>query len=309
MLDQFCQPTCLKMAIIHDLVTELISFIFLYGFDLGMDISVLLEAQHSYNAYRILDNSNGDTSVSNNESKHITFCSSGPWNKDDYQREIKSFGKALLAMIIFTALACFLTLSFLVGNILIIYRTATSSRSDENQSEKYVTVKFVFGFVCSVLQDIPLTCLAVDLYIRRSGPQGLTCWACYHDETCADKHVLRERFDHTRTLLAVSLTAAAVVSLYKGLTTFYRWSRVDNCRCYEIRACVSIFVGVCFAIVILTPCLGLLKFSLFTLPSESGSVFSGITDKLFMIGVMIWGVFIVVVVCCPLLRCIQHVES
>ena len=297
------------MAIIHDSVRELISFIFLYGFNLGMDISVLLEAQQSYNAYRVLDNSSGDTGVNNNESKQIPFCSSGPWNKDDYQTEIKSFGEALLAMTIFTALACFLILSYLVGNIWINYRTVTSSKSEENQSEKYVVVRFVFGFVCSVLQDIPLTCLAVDLYTRRSGPEGLTCWACYHDETCGDKHILRERFDHTRALVAVSLTAAAVVSLFKGLTTFYRWSRVDNCRCYEIRACVSIFVGVCFATVVITPCLGLLKFSLFTLPSESGNVFSGITDRLFMVGVMIWGVFIIVVVCCPLLRCLQRVES
>ena len=297
------------MAIIHDSVRELISFIFLYGFDLGMDISVLLEAQQSYDVYRVLVHSSGDTSVNNNESKQIPFCSSGPWNKEDYHREIESFGKALLAMTIFTALACFLILSYLGGNIWIIYRTATSSKSEENQSEKYVTVRFVFGFACSVLQDIPLTCLAVDLYTRRSGPQGLTCWACYYDETCADKHILGERFDDTRSLVAVSLTAAAAVSLYKGLTTFYRWSRVDNCRCYEIRACVSIFVGVCFAVVIITPCLGLLKFSFFTLPSESESVFSGIADRLFIVGVMIWGVSIVVVFCCPLLRCLQQVES
>ena len=296
------------MAIVHDLMRELISFIFLYGFDLGMDISVLFEAQQSYNAYQFLKNSN-DTSVNYNESKQITFCSSGPWNKDDYNREIKSFGEALVAMTFFTALACFLILSYLVGNILITYRTSTSSKSEENQGDKYVTVKLVFGLVCSVFQDIPLTCLAADLYIRRSGPQGLTCWACNRDETCADKYILHKRFDHTRTLVAVSLTAAAVVSLYKGLTTFYRWSRVDHCRCYEIRACVSIFVGVCFAIVVMTPCLGLLKFSFFTLASESGSVFSGITDRLFMIGVMIWGVFIVVAFCCPLLRCMQHVES
>lgn len=296
------------MAIVLDLMRELISFIFLYGFDLGMDISVLYEAQQSYNAFRILDNSN-DTSVNGNESKQIPFCSSGPWDKDDYQSEIKSFGEALVAMTFFTALACFLILSYLVGSILITYRTVTSSKWEVNQNDQYITTKLVFGFVCSVLQDLPLTCLAADLYVRRSGPQGLTCWACYHDETCADKHILRKRLEHTRTLVAVSLTAAAVVSLYKGLTTFYRWSRVDNCRCYEIRGCVSIFVGVCFAIVVITPCLGVLKFSFFTLPSESGSVFGGITDKLFMIGVMIWGVFIVLAFCCPLLRCIQHVES
>lgn len=282
-------------------------FVLLYGFDLGTDISVLFEAQRSHTAYkRFLDNSND---VSNNESKQIPFCSSDPWNKDDYQREIKSFSEALLAMKFFTALACFLIVSYLVAYILLIRRTITNSKLQENQSEKYVTVKFVFGCVCSMLQDIPLTCLAVDLFAKRSGSQGLTCWACYHDETCADKYILAKRFEQTKTLMAVSLTAAAIVSFYKGLTTFYRWSKVDNCRCFEIRACVSMFVGGCFALVVMTPCLGLLKFSFFTLPSESGNVFSGITDSLFMIGVMIWGVFIVVAFCCPLFRCIQQAQK
>lgn len=289
----------------YDLVRELLFFILLYGFDLGTDISVLFEAHRSYTTYKsFLENSND---ARNNTSKQIIFCSSGPWNKDDYKREIKAFGAALVAMKFFTALACFLILSYLIAyTVLIIHRLITNSDREENQSDKYVTVKFVFAFVCSMLQDIPLTCLAVDLYVKRSGSHGLTCWACYHDETCADKYILGKRFKHTTTLLAVSLTAAVIVSLCKGLTTFYRWSKVDNCRCYELRACVSIFVGGCFTLVIMTPCLGILKFSFFTLPSESANVFSGITDRLFMMGIIIWGVFIVVAFCCPLLRCIQQ---
>ena len=62
------------MAIVLDLMRELISFIFLYGFDLGMDISVLYEAQQSYNAFRILRDNSNDTSVNSNESKQIPFC-------------------------------------------------------------------------------------------------------------------------------------------------------------------------------------------------------------------------------------------
>ena len=289
---------------VHDLVRELIFFILLYGFDLGTDISVLFEAHRSYTTYkRLLDISN-DTR--GNERKQIPFCSSGPWNNDDYQREIKSFGMTLLAMKFFTALACFLIFSYLVAYILMIRRAIKNSDLQENQSEKYVTMKFVLGCVCSSLQDIPLTCLAVDLLVKRSGQQGLTCWACYHDETCADKYILGKRLDQTKILVAASLASAAIVSVYKGLTSFFRWSRVDQCRCYEIRFCVSSFVGGCFALVVMTPCLGILKFTFFTLPSESGNAFSGITDKVFMIGVIIWGVFIVVAVCCPSLRCIQH---
>ena len=153
-----------------------------------------------------------------------------------------------------------------------------------------------------MVQDISLTSLSVDLFVKRTGPKGLICWGCYYDETCVDKYILGKRFDHTTTLLAISLTAVVILSLYKGFVIFYRWSRVDECHCYEIRACVSLFVGGCFALVVLTPCLALFKFAFFTLPSESENVFSGITDRLFMIGVMIWGVFIVIAFCCPLLR-------
>ncbi|KAL9980559.1 hypothetical protein ACROYT_G009162, partial [Oculina patagonica] len=123
--------TVRTMTVVHDLVRELIFFILLYGFDLGTDISVLFEAQRSYTAYkRFLDNPSDASNY--NESKQIPFCSSGPWNNDDYQREIKSFGEALLAMKFFTALASFLIFSYLVAYILMIRRTIKYSNLQEN---------------------------------------------------------------------------------------------------------------------------------------------------------------------------------
>ena len=294
------------MATLQELTRELVFFIVLYGFDLGTDLSVLFEALRSHNAFKRFIEDFSDTQTKGNHTQQLLFCSSGPWNKDDLQREIKSFGELLVAMKFFTALACFVILSFLVAYIWNIHRTLTEPNFADYQRNKNVTFQLVFGFVCSMLQDIPLTCLAVVLYANRSGPEGLTCWVCSQDPSCSDKQILGGRFEHTRTLVALSLTAVALVSLYKGLASFYRWTETSVVRCYEIRACVSIFVGGCFAVVILTPALGLLKFQFFTLSSESTNVFSGISDRLFMIGVIMWGGFFVIAFCCPLLRCMKR---
>lgn len=148
-----------------------------------------------------------------------------------------------------------------------------------------------------------MICLIVDLYIRWFGLEGFICWVCYYDEICGDKYILCECFDYIRVLVVVSLIVVVVVSLFKGFIIFYWWSRVDNCCCYEICVCVFIFVGVCFVIVVIIFCLGFLKFLFFIFFLEFGNVFSGIMDRFFMVGVMVWGVFIIVVVCCFLLWC------
>lgn len=295
-----CNDNLWMMATLRELIIEVALFILLYGFDIGTDISVLLEAQRTYNDYRSLFQNSNDSA--RNESKQIGFCSSGPWNTEDYQRNLGSFDSTLIAMKVFLTLASFLFLLYLALHIWIIHLVIGDPDLEEHEIEKYITAKFVFGLTCSMVQDISLTSLSVDLFVKRTGPKGLICWGCYYDETCVNKYILGKRFDHTTTLLAISLTAVVILSLYKGFVIFYRWSRVDECHCYEIRACVSLFVGGCFALVVLTPCLALFKFAFFTLPSESENVFSGITDRLFMIGVMIWGVFIVIAFCCPLLR-------
>lgn len=290
------------MATLRDLIVEVAVFMLLSGFDLGTDISVLLEAHRSHNDYtRLFQNSNDSA---RNESKLIGFCSSGPWKTKDFRRNLGSFKSTLIAMKVFTALAGLLFLLYLATHVWIIHLVIEDPDLEEYEIKEYITAKFVFGLACSMIQDLPLTSLSVDLFVKRAGPKGLICWGCHFDGTCVDKYSLEKRFDHTTTLLAISLTAVVIVSLYKGFVMFYRWSRVDECHCYELRACVSLFVGGCFALVILTPCLGLFKFAFFTLPSESENVFSGITDRLFMIGIMIWGVFIVVAFCCPLLRCV-----
>ena len=293
------------MTAVQGLVRELLFFIILYGFDLGTDFSVLFEALRSHTTYKHFLEDFSDTKAHTNSTKQLILCSSGSWNRDNLQREIKSFQELLIAMEVFTILASFIVFLFLVAYIWNIYRAMTDSNFAVYQSNKNVTFQVIFGFACSTLQDIPLTCLAVELYIKRSGPRGLTCWACFQDQTCIDKHILSSRFEDTKTLVTITLTAVVLVSVYKGLIMFYRWSETGVVRCYEIRACVSIFVGVCYALVILTPALGLFKFQFFTLSTESTNVFSGITDRLFMVGAIMWGGFFVVACCCPLLRCIR----
>ena len=286
----------IKRGLLRDFV---LTFIF-YGFDLGTHFGVLIEAQINYNGYKnLLDNSGYKENVGN---KSFLHCSGGVWTKDDYTLEVESFGKTLIAVKFFVSLGSLLVAAVLVTYVHMIQQLMKYPDLLKEARDKNLTRQFFLGFACSMLQDIPMACLAVDLYADRSGPLGLICWQCSQDTTCNDKEVLEGRFSHTMTVLVLSLTATLLVSLYKGITTFYRWSKVDNVHCYEIRSCVSMFVGGYYALIIITPSLGLFKYKFFLLASERSSPFNGITDSLFMLGLCGWGIFVVIAFCCPLLH-------
>ncbi|XP_031550624.1 uncharacterized protein LOC116288050 [Actinia tenebrosa] len=232
-------------------------------------------------------------------------CSRGPWNHEDYTKEVKDFGIELKVCWFFLTVACLLFISFTAVYIIMIYKSKLDPDFYKEQRHKYARIKLYFGFACSMLQDIPITCLAVDLYVTRSGSKGLLCWQCAQDKSCTTKYVLRERITRMTALLSVSLLTTAITSAYKGVTTFYRWSRVREAKCFELRACVSLFVGCIYALIIITPSLALVKYKFFSLASQSGNVFAGTVDSLFMIGIICWAVFVVVAFCCPIVQSIR----
>ena len=175
----------------------------------------------------------------------------------------------------------------------------------EENRDNIVRVKFTFGFILSFVLDIPGSCLAVALYSMRHGEQGLHCWDCAQDVTCSKKQELEHRIYLSQVVVVVMFFGLLVVSLWKGITTFYRWSKTDKVDCWQLRGCVALFVGTYYAVIILTPALGLFKYRYFMLPSQKENVFANFTDSLFMIGMLGWVIFMVVGCCFPLLRCIR----
>ena len=291
------------MAVNRGLLREFALVVFLYLLNLGTDLGVFFEALDSYNTYTKFLTSPDYKSL--NGTENYLFCSKGPWIKIDYQKEIKIFGRVIDACLFFLALALLLITAYIIAYVWIIIKTALNPQYLIEKREKYVRIKFVFGFACSMLQDIPMACIAVDLYAQRSGAQGLICWSCAQDPSCNQKDELEYRFMKVLGVLVVSLLAMLIVSLYKGITTFYRWTKIEDMSCWQIRSCVSLFAGTYYALIMLTPSLALFKYKFFQLESEKTNVFSDITDSLFMVGLIGWAVFAVIAFCCPLLRLIR----
>ena len=286
------------------LTREFIFFLIIYGLDLGMDIGMFFDAVYSHSNYAAIMKRNvSDYKV--NHTRSILFCSTGPWIRKDFTKKIDHFEGIMYTYSFFICVGALLTTGFLCSYVWMLYQTTVSPEFIIEKRELYVDIKFWFGFLASMIYDIPASVLAVELYSERSGAAGFLCWECAQDKHCNDKEILQERQEKLLLLIVFNMVAFVIVSLYKGVTTFYRWSKIDNMRnlrCSEIRSCPARLAGSNYAIIMLKPSLGLLKFKFVSLSSNSGSIFAGVTESLFLIGGLGWAVFSVIAFCCPLLR-------
>jgi hypothetical protein len=291
------------MPLKKSFLREFMIFIFLYLANLGLDFSVVFEAREGYLAFvKLLHQTDyKDYNVTTN----FLGCSKGPWDHKDYTNEVNDFGIVVSVCWFFLAVSSVLFTSFAAVYVIMMWKSKIDPDFFKEQRDKHVRIRYCFGFACSMLQDVPMTCLAVDMYVNRSGSTGLLCWQCAQDYNCTEKEVLQTKIKRMTALLSMSLLMTVLVSAYKGVTTFYRWTRVQEVKCYELRGCVSLFVGCIYALIIITPSLALIKYTFFSMPSQNANMFAGIVDSLFMVGIVSWAVFVVVAFCCPLLRSIR----
>lgn len=263
------------------LTREFVCFLIIYGLNFGMDVGVFFDAIQSHTRYEKFFKSD---SYAVNQTRSILKCSTGPWIRRDVEKRIDHFEAIMYTYSFFICVGALLISGFLFAYIWMLYQTTVAPEFIIEKRELYVDIKFWFGFLCSMLYNIPASCLCVELYSERSGEAGLTCFECSQDPNCNDKEILLKRQEKLLILVIFNMVAFVIVSLYKGVTTFYRWSKVDNMpnlRCSEIRACAALFAGSNYAIIMLTPALGLLKFKFFSLSTNTGSIFAGVTESLF----------------------------
>lgn len=291
------------MTLKKGFLREFVIFLLLNLLNLGFDFSVVFEAREGYVVFAKLLSQ--PDYKKNNVTKTFLDCSRGPWNHEDYTNAVSNFGIELEVCYFFLAVACLLLMSFTTMYIIMIVKSKIDPDFYKEQREKYARIKLYLGFACSMLQDIPMTCLAVDVYVTRSGSKGLLCWQCAQDNRCTTKDFLEERINRMTALLSICLLTTAITSAHKGIAVFYRWSRVQEAKCFELRACVSLFVGCIYALVIITPSLALVKYKFLSLASQSNHMFAGTVDSLFMIGIIFWAIFVVVAFCCPIIQSIR----
>ena len=246
------------------LAREFVCFLIIYGFDFGMDVGVFFDAIQTHARYEKFFNAGEDYKLNNTAG--ILSCSTGPWTRKDYEKKIDHFEGIMYTYSFFICVGGLLITGFLFAYIWMLYQTTISPEFIIEKRELYVDIKFWFGFLCSMVYDIPASVLGVELYSERSGAAGLMCWECEQDMACNDKEILQDRQEKLLLLVVFNMVSFVIVSLYKGVTTFYRWSKVDNMpnlRCSDIRACAALFAGSNYAIIMLTPCSRLAQVQVF----------------------------------------------
>ena len=287
---------------VKGLVIEFGILVFLNLLDLGTDLAVYSEAQISRDRYNKLVHSN---SYRANFTRGYQFCTSSEWDRRDYQDKIQVFGRVVDVYLFFLFISAIVFVCYMIVFIWFIIKCSREQYYLIENTDKLADIKFTFGALLSFSLNVPGACIAVYLYSERWGATGFLCWECAQDPVCNDKRVFAKRTYITLAVIACNFLGLVIISLWKGITTFYRWSKTDKVDCWPVRGCVSLFVGCIFTVIMITPSLGVFKYKFFMLPSQKKNVFAEFTDSLFMIGLLGWVILAVVGCCFPLLRLIR----
>ena len=293
------------MAIdVKGLFREFLLIIFLYCLDLGTGFGCYSEIYKSRSQYQQW--LKPDHNYVYNNTKEFGPCKEGTfWDREIYERELKLYSRLSDAYLFFLVISGAVFLCYILAYLWFVLRSWHKPTFLEDNRDHIVKVKFTFGFILSFTLDIPGSCIAVFLYHMRHGERGLHCWDCSQDVTCDKVLEFLFRQKISRSVIILMFFGLVLVSLWKGITTFYRWSKTDKVDCWQLRGCVALFVGTYYVAIILTPALGVFKYEFFKLPSQHGNVFANFTDSLFMIGLLGWLIFMVIGCCFPIIRYIR----
>ncbi|XP_078366471.1 uncharacterized protein LOC144650621 [Oculina patagonica] len=284
------------------LLAEFIIFMLLQGFDLFSNSWVLNESVGVLNRVEDYENYPNVSAINNSVPD---FCVSVQWSKEQITKEVDHFSSVIYVYCFFLAVsACIFTLHLLAW-LYTLQLSLRSRRFNANTQAALIKMKVYFLIAASILQDIPLSAISAELFSLQQGQDGLVCWYCKVSGLCQDEEQLASRLGRSTTAMWLNFAAIGLTSLWKGISSFYRWSRVDVCEAFYFRACTAVFAGGLYLIVILSPAMTVLKYRYFVRPGVTGGLLEDVIDRVYIIGAIFWVLVLAVIFCCPLLNLIR----
>lgn len=293
------------------ILVEFLIFLVLQGFDVYCTYGVYLEASNALVNYEEFvshltsSNSTQKEGGRNLSALPLEFCSSSTFKP---QKMIELFEQYETTVDIYLTFTIIATINFSLHFLLWVVTIGFSLMEAEFLQENWdilVKGKIVFTMAANFIQDIPCSTIAIELYLLRRGTSGLICWQCSVDPDCESLEYLETLLAPSTQALTLLILAICLTTLWKAISSFFRWSRADECDVFIIRATTSLFAGFLYACIIMTPAMTILKYRFFTLPGVTPGFLADLVDKLFIIGALFWSVGILTVCCCPLLRLIR----
>jgi hypothetical protein len=285
---------------------EFIIFLVLQGFDVYCNFAVFLNCKDDAKTYD--DISKVDPSIAlqkNYTNKPTSYCTRGEFETKPITELREKFNGILEVYFTFVVVSSIIfSLHFMLWVTTITFSILVPDFLQEHW-DVLVKGKVGFTLAANFVQDIPCSMLAMELYLLRRGSDGLVCWQCAMDLTCLTTSNVETLLAPSTSLLSLLIVAVTISTLWKAISSFFRWSRVDECDVFIIRAATALFAGFLYACIILTPMLAILKYEFFKLPGVEPGLVGAIVDKVFIVGALFWAVGILGVCCCPLLRLIR----
>lgn len=285
---------------------EFIIFVFLQGFNLYAVFSVLGDATSDaarYDKLATLDP--GIPQRKNYTSKPTSYCSQEPFDPQKLADTRKAYTAMIEAYSAFVVIASLIfSFHFLLWVFTIVFSYLIPDFLQEHWT-LLVRGKVAFTLAANFLQDIPCSVIATQLFLLRRGASGLICWDCAMDLNCLHTARVEELMSPSNSKITVLAMGIILATMWKAVSSFFRWSRLDECELFLIRAATSLFAGFLYTCFIITPMFAIMKYQYYILPGIQPGLLASIIDKVFIVGVLFWAVGILGVCCCPLLKLIR----
>ncbi|XP_065067115.1 uncharacterized protein LOC135692753 [Rhopilema esculentum] len=166
---------------------------------------------------------------------------------------------------------------------------------------KWVKLKDLCYRASTLLGDLPAIAIAVAIYGQLRGKTGIGCWECQITETCKNKAAFDKLLNPSQLAITILYPSVVFLTFYKGFYTYYVWSNPMECECYCkcLRCCTGVFFASIFTMLMMTPGWMVLNYGYYTKPGIVKDAVSSLTEKMMLMGVIIWAVLILMLICIP----------
>lgn len=166
---------------------------------------------------------------------------------------------------------------------------------------RWVKLKDFVYRLPTLFGDLPGIAVAVSIYGMLRGSTGIACWECQIKSTCVNKKTFDDLLSSSELAINILYPSVVAVTFYKAFYTYFVWSNPMECECYCtcLRCCTGVFFASIFTMLMMTPGWMVLNYGYYTKPGIVKDAISSLTEKMMLMGVIIWAVLILMLICIP----------
>ena len=166
---------------------------------------------------------------------------------------------------------------------------------------KWIKLKDLVYRIPTLLGDLPGIAVAVSIYGSLRGATGIACWECQLTKSCINKETFNQLIHASELAIDILYPSVVALTFYKAFYTYFVWSNPMECECYCtcLRCCTGVFFASIFTMLMMTPGWMVLNYGYYTKPGIVKDVVSSLTEKMMLMGIIIWAVLVLMLICIP----------